>query len=169
MSVVQDDIMVFQYVADCGMSAPTKERIDEFIKGLREYGLELTQEGTFEEFLGIKFDYKSNGTIECTQKGLIQKVLQTAGMEKCNPNSTPTLQTTLGKHKDAPLMEESWNYRAICGMLLYLSTNTRPDISFAVSQVCQFSNEPKKPHATAVKMILRYLKKTEDKGLIIRP
>ena len=66
-------------------------------------------------------------------------------------------------------MEESWNYRAICGMLLYFSTNTRPDISFAVSQVCRFSNEPKKPHATAVKMILRYLKKTQDKGLIIRP
>jgi len=54
-------------------------------------------------------------------------------------------------------------------MLLCLSTNTRPDISFAVSQACRFSSDPRKPHATAVKTILRYLKKTEDKGLLIRP
>ena len=43
-------------------------------------GFELTQEGTFKEFLGIKFDYKNDGTIECTQKGLIKKTLQAAGM-----------------------------------------------------------------------------------------
>ena len=45
----------------------------------------------------------------------------------------------------------------------------RPDIAFAVSQVCRFSVEPKKSHATAVKTILRYLKKTCDKGMIIKP
>ena len=54
-------------------------------------------------------------------------------------------------------------------MLLYLSTNTRPDIAFAVSQVCRFTSNPKKSHASAVKMILRYLKGTMDKGMIIRP
>ena len=161
--------MVVQYVDDCGISAPTQERIDEFVKGLRAYGLELTQEGSFEEFLGIKFRFNDDESIECTQKGLIQKILHTANMKDCNPNATPTLQTALGSHKEAPPMEESWNYRGICGMLLYLSTNTRPDISFAVSQVCRFSNNPKKPHATAIKTILRYLKKTSDKGMIIRP
>ena len=54
-------------------------------------------------------------------------------------------------------------------MLLYLSTNTRPDISFAVSQVARFSANPKQSHATAVKTILRYLKKTRDKGMIVKP
>ena len=54
-------------------------------------------------------------------------------------------------------------------MLLYLSTNTRPDISFAVSQVCRFGHNPKKSHTTAVKTILRYLKKTQNKGTIVKP
>ena len=66
-------------------------------------------------------------------------------------------------------MDEDWNYRGIVGMCLYLCTNTRPDITFSVSQVTCFGNSPKKSHATAVKMILRYLKRTEDKGLIIKP
>ena len=66
-------------------------------------------------------------------------------------------------------MYESWNYRGICGMPLYLSTNTRPDIAYAVSQVCRFGNNPKQSHATAVKTILRYLKKTQNKGIIVKP
>jgi hypothetical protein len=41
---------------------------------------------------------------------------------------------------------------------------TRPDISFAISQVSRFTHHPKKSHSTAVKTIIRYLKRTEDKG-----
>ena len=164
-----ENIMVVQYVDDCGISAPTQQRIDEFVKGLQDLNLELTMEGTFEEFLGIKFKTNADGSIECTQKGLIQKTLQAAGMEDCKPNATPTTQVALGSDPEGEPMDEKWNYRGICGMLLYLSTNTRPDISFAVSQVCRFSANPKKSHATAVKMILRYLKKTEDKGMVIKP
>jgi len=66
-------------------------------------------------------------------------------------------------------MKKTWNYRSIVGMLLYLSTNTRTDISFAVSQVCRFGARPTKKHATAVKTIVRYLKATADKGTIFKP
>eukprot|EP00980_Cylindrotheca_fusiformis_P013886 scaffold3599_cov81-Cylindrotheca_fusiformis.AAC.1 len=52
-------------------------------------------------------------------------------------------------------------------MLIYLCTNTRPDISYAVSCVARFNSAPKKSHATAVKTILRYLKGTMDKGIIV--
>jgi hypothetical protein len=54
-------------------------------------------------------------------------------------------------------------------MLLYLSTNTRPDIAFAVSQVARFTHPPRQSHATAVQMILRYLQRTHDKGTIVKP
>ena len=163
------DIMVVQYVDDCGIAAPNQERINQFVSDLKGLNFELTQEGSFEEFLGIKFEKLPDGTIECTQQGLIKKTLEAAGMENCNPNSVPATQATLGADKDGESMTESWNYRGICGMLLYLSTNTRPDIAFAVSQVCRFGNDPKKTHATAVKTILRYLKKTLTKGMIIDP
>ena len=53
-------------------------------------------------------------------------------------------------------------------MLLYLSTNTRPDIAFAVSQVARFTHNPKLSHGIAVKMIIRYLKGTMTKGTIVK-
>ncbi|KAI2511264.1 hypothetical protein MHU86_3046 [Fragilaria crotonensis] len=66
-------------------------------------------------------------------------------------------------------MDEFWNYRSIVGMLLYLSTNTRPDITFAVSQVARFNHSPKKSHAIAIKRIVRYLHRTADKGTVVTP
>ena len=54
-------------------------------------------------------------------------------------------------------------------MLLYLSTNTCPDISFTASQVASFNHNPKQSHETALKMILWYLKGTANKGMIIKP
>ena len=54
-------------------------------------------------------------------------------------------------------------------MLLYLSVNTRPDIAFGVSQVAQFTSNPKQSHAPAVKMVIRYLSATSDQGIIFTP
>ena len=62
--------------------------------------------------------------------------VEVAGVEDANPNSTPAHLTALGLDSEGAPMQESWDYLSICGMLLYLSTNTRPDIAFAVSQVC---------------------------------
>ena len=48
----------------------------------------------------------------------------------------------------------------------YLSSRTRPDIAYAVSNVAQFSVKPNKQHWTAVKRILRYLQGTKKFGLL---
>ena len=40
---------------------------------------------------------------------------------------------------------------------------------FAVHQCAQFSVNPKLSHERAVKRIVRYLKGTSDKGIILRP
>jgi hypothetical protein len=133
-------------------------------------GLEFTCEGTFTDFLGIKFvkDEVTN-TVTLTQKGLIQKIIKATGLQDCNPNHTPALQACLGIDPDGEPMDEFWNYRSIVGMLLYLSTNTRPDITFAVSQVARFNHSPKKSHASAIKTIVRYMHRTADKGTIVTP
>jgi hypothetical protein len=104
-----------------------------------------------------------------TQPGLIQRIIEAAGMEDSRPTHTPASLVPLGSDPDGPPMAETWSYRSVVGMLLYLSTNTRADISYAVSQVGRFGANPRQSHATAVKTIIRYLKGTADKGLIFMP
>ena len=57
-------------------------------------------------------------------------------------------------------------YQSTIGSLLYLSTGTRPDIAFAVSNAARFSSNPSKQHWMAVKRIIRYLKGTRDLGIL---
>ena len=164
------DLLVVLYVDDAGIAVPNMRMIDDFVQSLKKKGFELTKEGSFSEFLGIKFEEDTSaGTITLTQKGLINKIIAATGLEDCNPNWTPAASTALGIDPDGLPMCEKWSYPSIVGMLLYLSTNTRPDISFAVSQVARFNHNPKQSHAQAVKMIVRYLSRTWDKGMIVKP
>jgi hypothetical protein len=163
-------LMVVCFVDDLGVSAKNQGIIDAFVSTLRAKGFELDVEGSFEQYLGIKFEKDNKtGTIELTQKGLITKIIATTGLENCKPNLTPASQIPLGKDEQGAAMSESWSYSSIVGMLLYLSTNTRPDISFAVSQVGRFCSNPKQSHAAAIKTIVRYLAGTADKGMILHP
>jgi hypothetical protein len=50
--------------------------------------------------------------------------------------------------------------------LQYL-TFTRPDIAYAVQQVCLHMHDPRESHLTAMKRILRYLRGTPDYGLLL--
>lgn len=165
------EMLLISYVDDCGIGAARKEDVDEFVRRLIARGFELTREGSFSEFLGIKFEADTNdkNKITLTQKGLIQKIIHATGMEDCNPNWTPATQVALGTDPDGEPMSDSWGYSSIVGMMLYLSTNTRPDIAFAVSQVARFNHAPKQSHASAVKTIVRYLHRTSDKGTIVCP
>jgi histone deacetylase 1/2 len=63
--------------------------------------------------------------------------------------------------------EEATQYRSLVGGLQYL-TMTRPDLSFVVNKVCQYLHEPRTPHWSAVKRILRYVRYTVDTGLLFR-
>nr|GEX08657.1 ribonuclease H-like domain-containing protein [Tanacetum cinerariifolium] len=52
----------------------------------------------------------------------------------------------------------------LAGALQYL-TFTRPDLSYAVQQLCLHMHDPREPHLNAMKHVLRYLRGTTDLGL----
>ena len=53
--------------------------------------------------------------------------------------------------------------------MLYLASNTRPDISFIVHHCSRFTHNTKASQNTAVKRIFRYLQGTKDNGLVFNP
>ncbi|GFH47570.1 hypothetical protein CTEN210_04045 [Chaetoceros tenuissimus] len=165
----KSDIFLVLYVDDTGIAYKNKQVLDEFIQQLRDKGFQLTLEGTFTEFLGIQYHKDLQGNIHLTQDGLIKKILETTGLSDSAPNKVPCRREPLGIDADGEPFSESWSYPSVAGMLLYLSTNTRTDIAFAVSQICRFTHNPKQSHAKAVKILCRYLKGTIGKGTIIKP
>ena len=62
-------------------------------------------------------------------------------------------------------MSEHATYQNMVGSMLYLASRTRPDISYAVSELSRFVSAPGQNHMTAAKHLLRYLKGTKEMGL----
>ncbi|GJZ02081.1 ribonuclease H-like domain-containing protein [Tanacetum coccineum] len=92
-----------------------------------------------------------------------EMLLHQVHMDNCNPSRTLNdTESKLGSDGD-PISDPTL-YRSLAGSLQYL-TFTRPDISYAVQQVCLYMHDPQKPHFSALKRILRYVRGTLDYGL----
>ncbi|GKE03396.1 ribonuclease H-like domain-containing protein [Tanacetum coccineum] len=84
-------------------------------------------------------------------------------MQHCNPCKTPVdTESKLGSDGD-PVSDPTL-YRSLAGALQYL-TFTRPYISYVAQQICLYMHDPRDPHFTALKLILRYVRGTIDHGL----
>jgi hypothetical protein len=85
---------------------------------------------------------------------------------RCHPTATPVdARCKLSATDGAPVSDPT-EYRSLAGALQYL-TLTRPEIAYAVQQVCLFMHDPREPHLALVKRILRYIKGTLHIGLHI--
>lgn len=79
------------------------------------------------------------------------------------PCSSPMAPGSKLSHNDSTPLVDATAYRSVVGALQYL-TITRPDLTYAVNQVCQFMHQPRQTHLSAIKQILRYLKDTPHFG-----
>ena len=57
-------------------------------------------------------------------------------------------------------------YASAIGSIMYAMLCTRPDVSFAISVAGRFQSDPDMKHWTAVKNILKYLKRTKEMFLV---
>ena len=161
--------IILIYVDDCLFFGPDQAKIESFIQELEDDGMTLTREDDAFHFLGVEVITHDDGKVELLQKGLIKKVLKTLGMENANTKKTPASNIPLGTDADGAPFNEEWQYASVVGMLLYLSSNSRPDIQFAVHQCARFTHSPRASHAEAIKRIARYLAGTQERGLLFMP
>ncbi|GJW63525.1 ribonuclease H-like domain-containing protein [Tanacetum coccineum] len=84
-------------------------------------------------------------------------------MDNCNPSRTP-IDTESKLGSDGDPVSEPTLYQSLAGSLQYL-TFTRPNISYAVQQVCLYMHDSREPHFLALKRIMRYVRGTLDYGL----
>nr|GFC82509.1 ribonuclease H-like domain-containing protein [Tanacetum cinerariifolium] len=77
-------------------------------------------------------------------------------MVNCNPSRTP-IDTDSKMGPEGVAVQDPTLYRSLVGGLQYL-TFTRPDLSYAVQQICLYMHDPREPHFAALKRILRYVR-----------
>ncbi|XP_023640610.1 uncharacterized protein LOC111831153 isoform X1 [Capsella rubella] len=119
--------------------------------------------GKLHHFLGVKADFNKKGLF-LSQHVYAQDIITRAGMVDCKPCATPVdLKSKLSATKGEPVPDPT-TYRRLAGALQYL-TFTRPDIAYAVHQICLYMHDPRIPHMNALKRIIRYLQGTKAHGL----
>ncbi|MBW0494470.1 hypothetical protein O181_034185 [Austropuccinia psidii MF-1] len=128
----------------------------------------ITDVGAADLMLGVKIRQTENG-MSLDQQQFIEALLEQYGMEGCKAMVTPL---TPNEHLTQVTEEEvvafknlKENYRSAIGSINYLSTATRPDLSFAVSALSQYLERPGIKHWQAFMHVLRYLRGSSDRGL----
>ena len=98
------------------------------------------------------------------QPAFTESILQKFGMDNAKPAKTPAnVNGKLSKATPESETVDQCIYQSAVRSLLYLSTRTRPDITFAVARFC---SQPTQEHWIAVKRIFRYLRGTTNLGLL---
>ena len=161
-----ETVIIAVYVDDI-LTAGSEQRMIEVKEAIANQ-FEVKDMGELKYILGVTVDQKTNpGGIWIGQPGYTERVLQKFNMEDAKPVLTPVnTSVKLTKAEENCETFDQGLYQSTVGSLLYLSIWTRPDITFAVSNVAKFCAKPTKEHWPAVKHILRSLKGTFDFGLL---
>jgi hypothetical protein len=132
--------------------------------------MDLEVEGSVAGFLGVHIERDTeNNTVTLTQVGLIKRIIEALGIESSPIKLTPASGTPLVKNIDGDPPNGTYNYASVIGMLQYLHSHSRPDITFAVSQCARYVHGTRRSHEVALEHIGKYLKGTVDKGLVLKP
>ena len=125
----------------------------------------MTNLGALHHFLGISVTRSPDGLF-FSQRQYALDLLQRYGMSDCHSTMPPVDCKFKISASDGPPVADPSEYKSIAGALQYL-TLTRPDLTYAVQQVCLFMHDSREPHPALVKRILRYVKGTLSSGLQI--
>jgi hypothetical protein len=132
----------------------------------------ITDSGDAEWILGCRITRdRSKRLLMIDQEQFVTTILRQFGMEHCNPVATPLPNTRLTSDMCPQSDEEraavsSLPYCAIVGKCMYLSTCTRPDITYAIRELARFMSNFGQRHFDAAKHLLRYLQGTRSRGII---
>ncbi|XP_028965083.1 uncharacterized mitochondrial protein AtMg00810-like [Malus domestica] len=161
---ISGNLVVLIYVDDLIITSDNIEEINALKSSLHQQ-FAIKDLGILKYFLGIKMATSSKGLF-FNQMRYVLDLLDEVGMLNCKPASTPLVSRLQVDAPSEPLPNLRV-YQRVVGKLIDL-TITRPDIAYSVSFVSQFIHSPSMIHWESVKRILRYLKGSIGRGLLMQ-
>ncbi len=163
----KDGALVILYVDDLGLAAKDESTVNEMYRLLASK-FKMERLGNMEDtqWLGVRIRRnREDKVVALTQERYIKEALITFGLVESSPAKSP-LPADLD---DLPLREDEpttdMPYLKAIGTLMYLSTSTRMDISYAVGLLARFCANPGDRHWDLAMRVFRYLKYTATYGI----
>jgi hypothetical protein len=110
-------------------------------------------------------------TLKLSQPNHIHDFLALINLVECKPRDVPMTvgaDFTAMHEGDKPFAEITLYQRAV-GALMYISSCTRPDLSYAASCLARHMSKPAERHWQQLKCVGRYLSATKDFGITFGP
>jgi Reverse transcriptase (RNA-dependent DNA polymerase) len=139
----------------------------ELVLNEMEKRFEIKSLGRIQRYLGMNVTFPDGKGIKLSQEEYIATLLESYGLEDCNPVRTPINEGFI--IDDAPDSAiDLTEYQRGVGSLQYLADRTRPDIARAAILLAEHNTKPTHKCWAALRHALRYLKGTKHKGIIYR-
>nr|XP_020164044.1 uncharacterized mitochondrial protein AtMg00810-like [Aegilops tauschii subsp. strangulata] len=159
-----DTAYLLLYVDDIILTACTAGLPSQLMARLRAE-FTIKDLGPLHYFLGVEVVRRLDGFFLHRWK-YPYELLERAAMLNCKPAAMHVdTKAKLSATDGSPASDAAF-YRSIVGALQHL-TLTRPEIQYAVQQVCLHMHAPRDVHWAAVKRILRYVCGTMDLGVTL--
>lgn len=156
-------IILAAYVDDIVISGSDVNRIQE-TKAWLQSKLQIKDLGKLQHFLGIEVSRQHEG-IFLSQKKYIMDMLGETGLTGANSVDTRLETGVKLDPNEGEDLDNPSQFRRLVGKLICLIV-TRPDLSFVVSLVSQFIQNPKVPHMNSALRILKYLEGSWHRTLV---
>ena len=164
-------IIIAVHVDDCAITSSSGELMQDYKQKINARH-SITDLGPIHWLLGIKVTRDREArTISLSQESYIDTIINRFELSEAKTIPTPIVPGISYSTKDAPADKTEATrmakvpYREAIGSLMYAAVATRPDISFAVSTLSQFLENPGEVHWEAVKRVFRYLAGTKTHAL----
>lgn len=151
---------ILVYVDDIIVACNTSTQMN-YIGNTLSKNFTIVNLGKIKHYLGIEITQDYKGNFQLFQSSYIGKVVNEYGMQDSKNVKTP-MDVSYGKSEDSTLLETNMKYRKLIGQLLYISVNSRPDISAAVNILAQKVANPTMEDWSQCKRVLKYLKSTSQ-------
>jgi hypothetical protein len=156
------------HIDDCVITGSSAELIDEYKRKLHnKYA--LTDLGLIHWLLGIKIDHDCSAQmISLSQSSYINSILVHFNLANAKVQSTLMVPNVIYSKEDCPVdashtvRMKKMPYREAIGSLMYASVATHPDITFTISTLSQFLENPGEAHWDVVKRVFHYLAGMKD-------
>ena len=156
-------MFVLIYVDDVLVTGSSSKLISRTKDSLKAR-FDMTDSGKCAFVLGIELCDGPDGSVTMCQRRYVDDILKRFEMDECKAAISPADASSRFVSSNATTKIKA-PFREAVGALMHLTTATRPDIAYAVSDVSRFMENPQEEHWVAVKRIFGYLQGTKTYGI----